>query len=249
MITNLLSLLVAGVTVTLPMESKVRGTEIRIGEIARVDGADPSEVRAVQAIELGYAPSPGYSRLFSADKLRETLERKAAGIAITLCGERACRVWPEVLEIPSSDIAGAARAELERAFGSAEASFELTETLPRVVVPAGSRAHRLRAKVQAELASGVIGVPVVIVIDDATYSTVWTSWKVEVFNVQPVLARAVKAGEALRSTDFERRRVRVDAGPRVPQLDAVSLVGSVASHDLREGAVVTQLDVNRPTVV
>ena len=51
------SLLLGGVTVTLPMEAHVRGTEIELGEIAQVVGADPEEVDRVAALELGYAPA------------------------------------------------------------------------------------------------------------------------------------------------------------------------------------------------
>ena len=46
----LASLLLGGVTVTLPMEAHVRGTEVELGEIAQVVGADPEDVSRVAAL-------------------------------------------------------------------------------------------------------------------------------------------------------------------------------------------------------
>jgi len=51
------SLLLAAVTIFLPVEAPVRGTEIELGEIATIQGADPAILAALEALELTGAPS------------------------------------------------------------------------------------------------------------------------------------------------------------------------------------------------
>ena len=107
----LITMLLQGdVTVTLPMEAHVRGTEVELGEIAEISGADTSVVASLRALELGYAPAPGYSRLFAARKIQEILSRKAPRVRVCFAGQPACRVYPEVTEISGTEIATAAKA-------------------------------------------------------------------------------------------------------------------------------------------
>ena len=247
----LASLLLSGtVTVTLPMRADVRGTEVLLGEIAQVVGADPAEVELVAGIELGTAPAPGYSRLFQADKILEILSRKAPALDVRIVGQRACRVFPEVREISGEEILASARVQLERGFGTREASFEPNGKLPAVEVPAGAEAHTVRARLESlPSVSGLVSVPVDILVDGVRYRTVWTSWNVKLWKTLPVLARNVRSGQTLAPEHFERRRVLVsDLGGRKP-LEPTKLLGSVAVHDLPAGVLVTGQDVHRPTVV
>lgn len=258
MILLLGKVLLGGATVTLPPEAKVRGTEVELGEVALISGLDGELVDRLRALELGYAPAPGFSRLITSEKIRAVLGHELPGLDIRVAGERACRVWPEVEEIRPEVIEEAARAELLRAFGGREASFTLKDPLPLVRVPlggegVGAEAGEGRALVArapaGELHSGLLGVPVEILVDGLRYRTVWTSWRVEVWETRPVLARPVRAGEELRPELFERSRVRVGAEARPEPLDPATVLGSVARRDLAPGEPVTALDVHRPAAV
>ena len=63
------AMLLGGVTVVLPAESTVRGTEVSLGEIAQVSGSDAAQVERVRAVDLGYSPTPGYSRVVKRDRV------------------------------------------------------------------------------------------------------------------------------------------------------------------------------------
>jgi flagella basal body P-ring formation protein FlgA len=250
MITILAKVLLSGVTVTLPVEARVQGTEIELGEVAQVAGLDGELVARVRALELGYAPAPGFSRLLTADRIQQLLQRELPGLSICVAGERACRVWPEIEEIQPAEIEAAARAELARAFAQREAAFTLEQFVPLVKIPLGRQGHALQARVPAsELSSGVLGVPVEILVDGVRYRTVWTSWRVEVWETRQVLARPVRAGEELAPAFFERARVRVTSDARPAPLVPAQVLGSVAKRDLARGEAVTALDVHRPAAV
>ncbi|MEW6073612.1 MAG: flagellar basal body P-ring formation chaperone FlgA [Planctomycetota bacterium] len=238
------------VTVDLPMEAHVQGTAIELGEIARVSGADAGAVQLVAAVELGYSPSPGYSRLLHAERIRAIVASQAPQVEVRFIGQRAIRVWPEVDEIPDAEIEGAALAELRRAYAASDASFAPAGLLTAVAVPSGARGRELRARVDEQrLASGTISVPVDVLVDGAVYRTVWTSWRAEVYETLPVLKQAVPAGATLAPEMLERRRVRLAAGGGAKPLDPSRLVGAVAARDLVAGEIVADGDVHRPVVV
>ena len=247
----LITMLLQGdVTVTLPMEAHVRGTEVELGEIAEISGTDASLVASLQALELGYAPAPGYSRLFAARKIKEILSRKAPRVTVRFAGQPACRVFPEVTEISGDEIARAAKLQLQRTLGLREATLELVGSLAAVEVPAGAIQHRIEARLGTRpTTSKTISVPVDIHVDGVRYRTVWTSWDVKIWETRPVLARGVLAGQELRPQMFERRRVLLQSTGGVKPLDQGSLFGAVALRDMKSGELVTGLDVNRPTVV
>ncbi len=245
----LLSLLLSSVTVTVPMEATVRGTEIELAEIASIEG-DARWVAELGSIELGYAPAPGYSRLLRVDKIQSLLHERLPEVQVRFAGHTVCRVRPEVRQIPVADLEQVARAELRRAFAGTDLTFQLAESLPQTMVPAGDGAVQLRARpLSGPRASGLTSVAVEVAVDDAVYRTVWTTWKVEVWQTRSVLARPVRAGQALEPSMFERRRVLLRRGVEREALGEGMLPGAVATRDLMAGAVITATDVHRPTVL
>jgi flagella basal body P-ring formation protein FlgA len=242
--------LLAGVTVTVPVEAKVKGTEIELGELAQVAGLDEELVARVRALELGYAPAPGFSRLLTAERIRADLARLLPGIEVRLTGERACRVWPQVDELLPEKLEEAARAELARTFAGKEATFTLKDPIGSVKVPLGEQGTKISARAPAgELATGIVGVAVEVLVDGLRYRTVWTSWRVEVWETRPVLSRPVRAGEELRPELFERVRIKMARDARAELLAPQQVAGTVAKRDLAAGELVTALDVHRPAAV
>ena len=137
---------VSGVTVTLPVEIKVKGTEIELGELAQVAGLDGELVAKVRALELGYAPAPGFSRLLTAERIRAELAKSLPGVEVRVTGERACRVWPELEEIAPARVEEAARTELARAFAGKEATFTLKDVIDPVKVPQSEQVSAIHAR-------------------------------------------------------------------------------------------------------
>ena len=245
----LAKLLLSGVTVLLPMEATARGTELTLGEIATVTGADAAVVERVELVDLGYAPQPGFSRLLYAHRIQQTLARALPGVQVRMVGESAIRVRPEVERIASVWIRAAAEAELARIFAERDVTYRPHDEIADVTVPAGSAPTVLRARLDTlEPKTGTIAVPVAIVVDGEPYRTVWSNWEVVRWETLPVLKRAVRGGQRLQPYDLEGRRVRVEVTQR-KALPASLLAGAIAARDLKAGAPVTEGDVHRPAVV
>ena len=245
----ILSLLLTGVTVAFPMEAEVRGTEVSLGEIATVTGDDPELVELVRQVNLGGAPTPGYSRLFHALRVEQLAERRT-GIELAFTGHRACRVRPVVRIVPAAEVELAASAELARLTRGIDATFAPGIKHDPVRIPAGVRGWTLEASLkQDSLRSGDVSVPVRVLVDGEIYRTVWTRWKVDVFETRTVLGRAVRAGEQLLPEDFRSERVRISRPGADNPLRPGPVVGAVATRDLSPSAVVSELDVRRPTAI
>jgi len=240
----------AGVTITLPAEAKVRGTEVELGELCLVAGLDGELVERVRALELGYSPAPGFSRILTAERIRSELARAIPGIEVRVAGERACRVWPEIKEVDPAVLESTARAELIRAYAGKEATFTLAEPITAVRVPLGEKQNGVLARTSTgELRSGTVGVAVEVLVDGLRYRTLWTSWRVDVWETRPVLNRTVRAGEELGPELFTRKRILLGHASEMPQLDPSESKGAVATHDLQEGQGVSLLDIHRPAAV
>lgn len=245
-----LCLLLSGVTVTLPAEARVAGAEIRLGAIARVEGEDPAEVARVRALELGYAPSPGYSRLLARWKIEQQASEGLPGITLSFAGETAVRVRAEVRELAPMEVEQAARTALQRRLGGQAVGLTLLEPIQVLAVPVGEGGLSLEAELPAqELAVGRLSVPVRVRVDGALYRTVWTTWRLDSTRSLPVLVRDVPAGAPIGpdAVRFEERRLEAPLGGT--PIEAGMLIGTVAVRPLGAGSVLLERDVRRALLV
>lgn len=244
-------LLLGSVSVVLPSEARVSGTELRLGAIAQVAGENPLEVERLKAVHLGYAPAPGYSRLLDAHRLLEQIQQAAPGIEVRIVGSRACRVWPETTAIKGSAIEASARTELARHLANTDAEATLVSIPQDIQVPASSTPGVLRSLISATAVHpGVVSVPVRVMVDGSVYRTVWTRWNVEIWGTHSVLVRNVRAGETLRANMFVRQRLALNSSnARGQVLGQAFVLGSVAARDLEQGIVLTERDITRPTLI
>ncbi len=235
--------------VELKHEAKAFGTEIELGEIATVRGGTPEQLASAKALELGYVPAPGYSRVLRSDRIRGLFERKLPHLKLELSGEGATRIYPAVAQVTGAEIVAAARAQLLARYDSTQYSFQARGNVADLAIPQGTSEHKIQARLEtAPSRSGFANIPVDIFVDGARFRTVWTAWDVVVWETRRVLSRDIETGEVIDSKDFKEERVPVGLNAP-PALDPSLLPGSVAGHSLLKGTVVKPTDVVRPKVV
>jgi flagella basal body P-ring formation protein FlgA len=251
MIALLVALVSAGgLRVELSAQASVRGTDIRLGEIASVSGADAATLARLSDYELGYAPAPGYSRFLRREQIASELARAFPGFTIEVAAGAGCRVEPLVETIAAERIEIAARSALVERLGGEDVEIALETEIASIEVPQGDAAAIVRATVRDPSApSGTRAVAVEVLVDGAVYQTVWTSWKAEVWRSLPVLARDVRRGEALSPAVFEVRRIKLAAAPADEPIALELAAGALASRDLAAGSLMTARDVERPRVL
>ncbi len=248
--TLLLAFAPGEVTITLGPEARVRGTEIELGAIARIEGADANEVERVRALRMGYAPAPGYSRLLVGARLEADVERLLPGVDAKFAGAPACRVLPSTEVLTAAALTAAAKAEIARWSEGRDIELEPLSNLADLEIPSGQKPFELRARIaDGALRPGPVNVPVRVMVDGQLYRTVWSNWRVTLFEEVNVLRSSVRAGEELSPELFERRRIAVtNANSDAPAALGQAL-GAKAARDMAVGHVLRQSDVKLETLV
>ncbi|MCH2106015.1 MAG: flagellar basal body P-ring formation chaperone FlgA [Planctomycetes bacterium] len=249
MLTLQLLLLAGGVSVDLPTEAEATGTMITLGEIAEVTGDDPSALAAINAVELGYMPAPGYSRTLQRWKIERAVSLAAPGVEVNWAGEKACRVYPAVEMISATALYETARVAVAGLFEGEEVTIKASGTISDVSVPRGAVRAALRADLTHDKRRpGNWSVPVRVLVDGTPYHTAWIGLEVELYQELPVLLESAPKGTKLSAAMFAVRRVRVEDTNSQPL--ALSLLSdAVAVRAIPAGHVVTERDVDRPLAV
>lgn len=250
MIALFTTLLLSNVSVSIPAEVQVRGVEMRLGEIASVEGDDPAQVAAVRSVELGYAPSPGYERVLLGWQVQAAIRNAGVDARVELLGSDSCVVRPETATVPQAEIAAEARRALEELFEGQDAVISAGGAGSDLRIPAGLREHALTAVLpRNEARGGQWSVPVRVTVDGELYTTVWSTFQVELYRRLPVLTRDVAPGETLDAGMVALKRVPVEGHVSGRPLSGLEVAGSVAARGLAAGAVLTDRDVRRAVLV
>ncbi len=237
------------VAVDLAAESAVHGIDIRLGEIATITCSDPELASRLASFELGYAPAPGFSRYFRKAEIATELARAFPALDLEIRGEAGCRIEPLTETLVGEQLESTARAALVELVAGLDAELVLESPITSLEIPRGERPTSLRAALRDRgLEPGSRQVPVEILVDGVTYQTIWTSWKITVWDRLRVLARDLRRGEALSPACFELRRVERRTVSGEP-LDPDVASGAIALRDLTAGSVLHTNDVERPRVI
>ncbi len=246
----LFATLLLGITITLPAETSVVGTELRLGAIAEIVGDEATRAADVSAVSLGYAPAPGFTRVLDRAAIARQVRARFGAVAIEFDGAPTVRVMPRVERVSAESLVAAARRALDGGLDERDAEVELRAAPAAVEVPAGTRPYELRAELPpGGVRPGTLSVPIQVLVDGQPYRTVRTSWSVDVWRDVPVLLRDVPSGERLSADAVAVQRMRLGRDLRGEPLAPSLALGNVATRDLHTGDVLTKRDVRRPSLI
>ena len=214
MITTLSTTLFAGITIVLPMEAPVRGSEIELGEFATIQGATPEQLALLEDLEVGRTPSPGYGRVLTPADLRVHLDRVLPGQEFTFTGRRACRVSLETEAITPPTLAAAVDAELAKAVGGRDVTWAPADKMGTLEVPLSQDGSSPTIQVilgKGNIVTGILPIELRLKVDGVTYKTVHARWDVTVWETLPVLTVNLPAGATVQPANFELRRTALPA--------------------------------------
>ncbi|HPF12645.1 MAG TPA: flagellar basal body P-ring formation chaperone FlgA [Planctomycetota bacterium] len=250
MILSTLLLTFGGLTIQLPERVECVGVSLRLGDVATVTGDDAEQVARIQDVDLGYLPSPGYSRLLLKGQLHTAVLQSYPDAKIEFIGSNQTRVFPQIEVVTAGQIEAEARKVVRQKFAGLDVECELRGTLTDLQVPKGRKQVQIKARpASGPRGQGSQGVAVEIWVDDALWRTQWTSWEVAAWEEVAVLTTPVVRGEKLTPAMFktERRRQAVNASAR--PLQPQQVMEAQAMRDLPAGQPVFQGDVERTKVI
>lgn len=236
--------LLGGVVVELPPSVKVRGTELRLGDVATVRGDDEALVRMVREHVLGQTPSPGYARQLARGDIARELRALLGDTDLAMRGAPFVRISTRTMMVSAEDQTIEARRALTEIFQGRDVEFKARGTVENLIMPEPRESFSIKARSESLRAvSGPQGVAVDVTVDGVLWRTIWSSWSVDMYENWPVLRVAVRKGETLVSAHFETRRVKVGAGRITIPLSRDAYGMAEANIDLPAGRVVLKEDV------
>lgn len=240
----------AAITVTVPETAQVRGQELHVSAIVRVEGAEASDQARIAALTLGYTPSPGYGRVITRDEIASRIRAALPDSTISVLGAERCRIEVETETVRGETLQQHALKALRDATAGLDVAISTPTPTPDVVVPRADRRFELRPNVDVQaLRSGAQNVPVQVWIDGAPYQTVQAPVMIELYQKVPVVVVDVARGDALSNSVIELERRRVESTLSGNPLTWAAVPGAVALRDLRAGTIVTDRDVQRAQLV
>ncbi len=245
-----LTLALASITLSIPSDAHVRGQDMHLGEVVRIDGADAAETARFAAITLGYTPSPGFARVLTRDEIVNKVRAALPGTAFTVAGSDRCRIELETEVVHGDALRTEAAQSLRTALNGRDATIADEGTQADVVVPKAANKIELHAQTDLRtLRSGIVPVSVQVWIDGSPYQTVQSTFRLELYETLPVLVADARRGDVLGAISTELRRVRVDASLAGEPLSQSAVPGATLTHDMQRGMVVTDRDVQRAQLV
>lgn len=250
MIAALALTLLGGVVVELPPSAKVRGTELRLGDVATIRGDDEALVRMVSNHVLGQTPSPGYARQLVRDDIARELRALLGDTDLAVRGAPLVRISTLTMTITAEDQITEARQALVEIFQGRDVEFQNRGVVEHLIMPEPRESFSIKARTASLRATpGPQGVAVDVTVDGVLWRTLWSSWNVDIYENWPVLRTAVKKGETLLSAHFDDRRIKLGTGRITLPLGRDAYGVAVAKQDMPVGRLVLEEDVTRAWTV
>ncbi len=250
MILASLLLIAGGFTVELSETAKCSGASLRLGDVAVVRGDDAAAVERLKNLDLGYSPSPGYSRLLHTASLKNIILREMPEAKVTFSGKPSVRVYPKLRTVQPKEIEEAARKMVAQKFQGLDVELSLGRPLTELSVPAGRKTFSIMARpAVGPQGQGSHGVAVDILVDGELWRTQWTTWNVHRWQQVAVLTRAVGRGEKLSSNLFRMERRRQEISTKGVPVQPAHVIEAKATRDLAAGSPVFDKDIERAQVI
>ena len=202
------------VTIQLRPESTVHGPEIRLGEIAGIQGDDGGLVERLREAEVGRAPLPGLSRTLDLTYLKaRLLQLQIDPGRLALEAPPTVTVATASQRVEGGDLVAFVQAQI-RVERGAEAEHLAVKTLGSVaalVLPEGQLALKLRLPAGAEL-RGATACAVEAWVDGVLIRSISVPVRFGLLAELLVAARAIPRGAILTPEDIRVERRELPAG-------------------------------------
>ncbi len=223
-------------------EATTAAGELRLGELAQVEGFDQPLVETLSRLPLGAAPAPGTSLTLSREDIRRSLVSNMIDpLRVALAGEQQVLVLRRGSEVSASELTALVEQHVARSWQDQPGvRTEITyQQLPETLTLAEDGFElRVMTPLQPRL-TGAVSLAVAAVSGDRALYRVPVSFRVRVFRSAAVALRPVGRGEVIAPEDFEfsEHEVTTERSPLVTAVDQAA--GKRLVRNLRAGQLLT----------
>ncbi|MFY9399332.1 MAG: flagellar basal body P-ring formation chaperone FlgA [Desulfomonilia bacterium] len=224
----------------------VSGEHIRVGDIARVEGADSREVSAIRIMKT---PSGSLGITLSAEFVRNRIAKEYPGPA-TVEGAASVQVYEKMAELSPKEIESIFRAALMESCpwkGMGEVRIEDVKTPSSFRVPERDR-HRIQAKFSPQEDFLGLTSATLTAGSGPSAASCRVSGKVRVLAEVPVARTGIQRGSVIRSEDLEMKRLDISAYPPLA-MSSEDCLGMQARSAVRAGRPFLKTGIEQPPLV
>lgn len=231
----------ASVTVTVKPSPEVAGQTFRLGEIAEIAGDDQQLVEQLRALEIGTSPLPGLTRrLLPADIVVRMRAQRIQPARVHLVSPPQIRIARVGAEIPMDEVAQAAQNALMKSLEGQSDGIRLEPVAAnlRLFVSPGKREY-LPGAPRGRIESGLMTVPVAILVDGKPSRNVEVSFKIRRMVTALVAVRTMEIHTALTESDVTLTQVEQAGATLVYLTDPQSVIGKRTTRRIQQGQPIT----------
>lgn len=165
----------AGIRIELKSTAEVAGSDILLGEIAKISGDNPDGIQKLSEISVGRSALPGYSRKVQMDYIRIKIRQiNYDDKTYELTGAKEMDVLTKAENITGADIASTAVNKLTESLSGAGTEVSISpESLPRdFKIPTGQVSFNVKLP-NSTILSNRMTAAVEILINGTIYNTVY----------------------------------------------------------------------------
>ena len=202
-----------GVHVALHERVQVRQASVTLNDVAQLRTRDVKTLRQLMALSIGPAPRPGESIVLDAKTIARFVQRRLelTADAVEWDGAERVRIERAIQPLFGSQLQTAARQRLESWLRGRYERFSVSagQNVDDLSVPAGDVDLRVRDLSDNQLPMHRMVVWVEVWVAGEFVRVVSVAFDVNVYQAAWVARHDVRAGDTLRSVDFERREIDI----------------------------------------
>lgn len=228
--------------------AEVRTAQVRLGDVARLDGFETADRKRLAALDLGPAPMAGTGRLLPKAYLASALEAAELPRGTQVRLPSRLEVSRAARTLRGGDLASAVEGAVrDRLPPGTEISAIHVPSLPDLKVPSGAT-RTIEISIPATLAEPVTA-EVAIRDGDQLVRSQKVSVRVDAMGTAFEAVEAIARGRVLGEADVRPVRRPESQIPKDAIRDAAELAGATLRRDVRDGEPLTRRMLDLPPLV
>jgi flagella basal body P-ring formation protein FlgA len=248
-----LSLPAIPATVQLSSKATVPGGKVKLADIAQVQEEDAALKGKIEAVNLGQAPNPGYTRYISKEIIASRLRSQGVDpSAIRFTGAEGALLTVQSAMISGQELTQLGKEFLKSKLSGLEGDFvvESDRTAADLLVPVGAGITTFNVKWHGvPRALGAVVLDLEVLVDDERFTAVPLSFNIRRFAEVLMAVNDIARGETFNAGNTAVVRTEITSVQGNIAQEVKEMAPYVARRDLRAGSVIRAEDGFLPVVV
>mgnify|MGYP001826975671 CR=1 FL=1 len=239
------------ITIRVLDKAEVKGDEIRLREIATIQGDDATATEKLGDIILGMAPLPGKSRKVDVNYVKMRLKQHGIDVSrISFAPSRPIKVLRSATEIPKEKIEKVVRDFFDGKIPRAQDSIRIKEVKvsDNAILPKGSVTYRVIPPKNIDFLR-TVPLSILFSVNGNFEKKIWATVRFEVLTEAVVAKRPIKRFQLIREEDIFLKKVDLAAIQSNPITSIDEVLGKRARRAITASSFLTTACIELPPLV